>query len=97
MTDPHMFALIGQIQEETHRSAVGYHHKRHTKTGLGSALEKIPGIGPARRKQLLKSFGSVKAIRAASLPALTEVVPSAAAQAVWQYFHAAPEKNNEED
>ena len=80
---PALFAFIGQIQEETHRSAVGYHHKRHTKTGLGSALEKIPGIGPARRKQLLKSFGSVKAIRAASLPALMEVVPSAAARAVW--------------
>ncbi len=94
---PALFAFIGQIQEETHRSAVGYHHKRHTKTGLGSALEKIPGIGPARRKQLLKSFGSVKAIRAASLPALTEVVPSAAARAVWQHFHAAPEKTNEED
>ena len=94
---PALFAFIGQIQEETHRSAVGYHHKRHTKTGLGSVLEKIPGIGPARRKQLLKSFGSVKAIRAASLPALMEVVPSAAAQAVWQYFHAAPEKTNEED
>ena len=94
---PALFAFIGQIQEETHRSAVGYHHKRHTKTGLGSALEKIPGIGPARRKQLLKSFGSVKAIRAASLPALMEVVPSTAAQAVWQHFHAAPEKTNEED
>ena len=94
---PALFAFIGQIQEETHRSAVGYHHKRHTKTGLGSALEKIPGIGPARRKQLLKSFGSVKAIRAASLPALMEVVPSAAARAVWQHFHAAPEKTNEED
>ena len=97
VNDQAVFSLIGQIQEETHRSAVGYHHKRHTKTGLGSALEKIPGIGPARRKQLLKSFGSVKAIRAASLPALMEVVPSAAARAVWQYFHAAPEKTNEED
>ena len=39
----------------------------------------------------------MKAIRAASLPALMEVVPSAAARAVWQHFHAAPEKTNEED
>ncbi len=42
---PALFAFIGQIQEETHRSAVGFHHKRHTKSGLGSTLERIPGIG----------------------------------------------------
>ena len=83
---PALFAFIGQIQEETHRSAVGYHHKRHTKSGLGSTLEKIPGIGESRRKKLLKAFGSVKAIQAASLPQLEEVLPKPAAQAVYQYF-----------
>ena len=64
---PALFAFIGQIQEETHRSAVGFHHRRHTKSGLGSTLERIPGIGEARRKKLLKAFGSVKAIRQADL------------------------------
>ena len=83
---PALFAFIGQIQEETHRSAVGYHHKRHTKSGLGSTLEKIPGIGESRRKKLLKTFGSVKAIQAASLPQLEAVLPKPAAQAVYQYF-----------
>ena len=83
---PALFAFIGQIQEETHRSAVGFHHKRHTKTGTGSALERIPGVGPARRKQLMKGFGSVKAIRQADLAALEAIVPKAAAKAVYEYF-----------
>ena len=51
-----VFALIGQIQEETHRFAVTYHHQRHTKNAYHSALDDVPGIGPARKKQLLKAF-----------------------------------------
>ena len=89
---PALFAFIGQIQEETHRSAVGFHHKRHTKSGLGSTLEKIPGIGETRRKKLLKAFGSVKAIRQADLSALEEVLPRQAALSVYQYF-----RTNEEE
>jgi len=84
---PALFAFIGQIQEETHRSAVGFHHRRHTKTGTGSTLEKIPGIGAARRKQLLKHYGSIKAIRQADFADLASVVPKPAARAVYEYFH----------
>ena len=91
---PTLFAFIGQIQEETHRSAVDFHHKRHTKTGTGSVLEKIPGVGPARRKQLMKGFGSVKAIRQADLAALERVVPKPAAKAVYEYFQ---KENAEKD
>ena len=91
-SSPALFAFIGQIQEETHRSAVGFHHKCHTKTGLGSTLEKIPGIGPTRRKQLLKAFGSVKAIRQADLQALEGVLPRQAAQAVYQHFRTKEEE-----
>ena len=89
---PALFAFIGQIQEETHRSAVGFHHKRHTKSGLGSTLEKIPGIGETRRKKLLNAFGSVTAIRQADLSALEEVLPRQAALSVYQYF-----RTNEEE
>ena len=91
---PALFAFIGQIQEETHRTAVGFHHKRHTKTGTGSVLEKIPGVGPARRKQLLKRFGSVRAIRRAELAELSAAVPASAARAVYEYFK---NENNESD
>ena len=72
---PAVFALIGQIQEETHRFAIEYHRQLqagHVKT---SVLDKIPGVGEVRRTQLLKHFKSVKAIRAASLEQLREVVP----------------------
>ncbi|MBR5534929.1 MAG: excinuclease ABC subunit UvrC [Ruminiclostridium sp.] len=88
---PALFAFIGQIQEETHRSAVGFHHKQHTKTGTGSVLEKIPGIGESRRKALLKSFGSVKAIKAADLQELEKVLPKNAAQSVYHYFRTKEE------
>ena len=85
---PAVFALIGQIQEETHRFAIEYHRQLqagHVKT---SVLDKIPGVGEVRRTQLLKHFKSVKAIKAASLEQLQEVVPKNTAQAVYQYFHS---------
>ncbi|MCF2596164.1 excinuclease ABC subunit UvrC [Pseudoflavonifractor phocaeensis] len=87
---PAVFALIGQIQEETHRFAIEYHRQLqagHVKT---SVLDQIPGVGEVRRTQLLKHFKSVKAIRAASLEQLREVVPQNTAQAVYQYFHSEP-------
>ena len=87
---PAVFALIGQIQEETHRFAIEYHRQLqagHVKT---SVLDKIPGVGEVRRTQLLKHFKSVKAIRAASLEQLREVVPQNTAQAVYQHFHSEP-------
>ena len=91
---PALFAFIGRIQEETHRAAVGFHHRQHTKSGVGSALEKIPGIGEARRKLLLRRFGSIRAIRQASREELEAVLPKPAARAVYQYFRgeAAPEQ-----
>ena len=65
---------------------MGFHHKQHTKSSVGSALEKIPGIGEARRKKLMKTFGSVKAIREADLQALEGVLPGSAALSVYNYF-----------
>ena len=84
---PAVFALIGQIQEETHRFAIEYHRQLqagHVKT---SVLDKIPGVGEKRRQQLLKHFKTVKAIKGASLEQLQEVVPRNTAQAVYDYFH----------
>lgn len=83
---PALFAMIGQIQEETHRCAIEFHRKQRSKSSYGSALEAIPGVGEARRRALLRSFKSVKAIRAAELWQLEEVVPKPAAQAVYDYF-----------
>ena len=85
--EPAVLALIGQIQEETHRCAVTYHHQRHGKSTVRSTLDDIPGIGPKRREALRKRFGSLKAIRAASREELAAVLPRDAAEAVWRYFH----------
>ncbi|MBR6653193.1 MAG: excinuclease ABC subunit UvrC [Oscillospiraceae bacterium] len=82
-----VFSLIGRIQEETHRFAIEYHHKLHTKNSYGSSLEKIPGVGEARRAKLLKTFKSVKAIEAASEAELAAVVPKNTAKAIYEYYH----------
>ncbi len=82
-----VFSLIGQIQEETHRFAITYHHESHGKSALRSALDGIPGVGPKRREELRKRFGTIKAIREADVEALAAVVPRNAAEAVWGHFH----------
>ena len=82
-----VFSFIGTVQEEVHRYAIGYHRQLRAKTGAGSELDKIPGIGPQRRNALLSHFKSVKAIREAALEELQVVVPAAQAQAVYAYFH----------
>lgn len=82
-----VFALIGRIQEETHRFAIEYHRQLRSKRLRESSLEKIPGVGPKRREQLLKKFRSVSAVQKAELAALREALPEAAAQAVYSYFH----------
>ncbi len=86
-SNPALFSLIGKMQEETHRAAIGFHHKQHQKTVKGSELDQISGIGPQRRTALLKQFKSIKAVREASLEQLEEVVPMQAAQAVFRHFH----------
>lgn len=61
------FHLLQRIQDEVHRFAITFHRDTHKKSVLHSALDDIPGVGAARRKQLLKHFASVKAMREASI------------------------------
>ena len=82
-----VFALIGGIQEETHRFAIEYQRSLRSEN-YGSTLDKIPGVGDKRRNELIKTFKSVKAIREASLEQLRLVVPRNTAQAVYDYFHS---------
>ncbi|MBR2081388.1 MAG: excinuclease ABC subunit UvrC, partial [Oscillospiraceae bacterium] len=84
---PALFALIGNIQEETHRFAIAYHRKLQSRRVRGSTLQKIPGIGEKRSRELLKSFGSIAAIRDADLSVLRMHLPENAAQAVYHHFH----------
>jgi len=82
-----IFALIGNIQEETHRYAIGYHRKLRSKRLQYSRLDSISGIGPKRKQELLKQFKSIQAISTASLSELERCLPRDAAMAVYTHFH----------
>ena len=86
-SSPAVFALIGRIQEETHRFAITYQRTLRSRHVRGSQLDAIPGIGEKRRNQLLRRFRSLAAIRAASREELQEVLPAPQAQAVYDHFH----------
>ena len=76
--------LVQRVRDEAHRFAVRHHRTRRRKAGLASQLESVPGIGPARRKALLKAFGSVEGVRAATLEELDAVpgLPHSVAKAI---------------
>ena len=88
---PALFALIGTVQEEVHRFAIAYHHQKHTKSAKRSQLDSIPGVGEARKKKLLQRFGTVSAVKSATVEQLCQAVPRAAAQAVYDHFHGEDE------
>jgi excinuclease ABC subunit C len=74
--------LVQRIRDEAHRYGITAHRKKRQKLGMASILDSIPGIGPARRKALLKHFGSVDKIRIASVEDLQTVLPKDAAQSI---------------
>ena len=81
-----VFSFIGNIQEETHRFAITYHRKLRSKRLRYSELDGIPGIGPKRKQELLKTYKSLTAISKASLPELERLLPKDAARAVYDHF-----------
>ena len=87
-----IFSFIGNIQEETHRFAITYHRKLRSTRLRYSELDKIPGIGPKRKEELLKQFKSLTAIRQATLPELERILPNDAAAAVYHHFQGKEEK-----
>lgn len=82
------FRLITNIQDEAHRFAINYHKSLRSKTSVKSALDDIPGIGPARRKDLLTHFGSLKNIKKATLEELCEVkgISKKTAEDIYNFF-----------
>ncbi|MBQ7656717.1 MAG: excinuclease ABC subunit C, partial [Clostridia bacterium] len=81
--------LIQRIRDEAHRFAITYHRGLRGKASVHSALEDIPGVGPARRRALLQYFKSIKAIKEAELDELKQVpgMNAPAAQAVYAWAH----------
>jgi excinuclease ABC subunit C len=81
--------LMQQIRDEAHRFAITFHRERRKKRTIASELDRIEGIGPQRRKQLLKTFGSIKNIKELSVNELVEKgkIPTNTAQNIFNYFH----------
>lgn len=83
------FKLTTRIQDEAHRFAIEYHRSLRSKDQVKSVLDDIPGIGPARRKSLLKTFKDIDAIRNAGVDELASAdgMNVKTAEAVYKYFH----------
>lgn len=82
------FTLISSIQEEVHRWAIGYHRQQRKASSISTTLTRIDGVGEARARALLRHFGSLKAVRAATVDELCLVkgVSRPAAENIKRYF-----------
>jgi excinuclease ABC subunit C len=86
--DPLLY-FIERLRDEAHRFAVGSHRARRKKDIREAGLQEIPGIGPNRKRALLRHFGTVKAIERASLPDLAQVpgINAETARKIYEFFH----------
>ena len=86
--DPLLY-FIERLRDEAHRFAVGSHRTRRKKDIREAGLQEIPGIGPTRKRALLRHFGTVKAIERASLPDLSQVpgISAETARKIYEFFH----------
>ena len=86
--DPLLY-FIERLRDEAHRFAVGSHRTRRKKDIREAGLQEIPGIGPTRKRALLRHFGTVKAIERASLPDLAQVpgISAETARKIYEFFH----------
>ena len=92
------FRLITRIQDEAHRFAIEYHRSLRSKGQVHSVLDDIPGIGPARRKALMKQYKSLDSIRQASREELSRVpsMNERAAAQVYEFFHSSDKEEGGE-
>ena len=81
--------LLERLRDEAHRFAITYHRKLRGQAALASSLEQLPGVGPARRRALLKHFGSLKKVQSATLAELQALpgLPAPLAETIFRSFH----------
>jgi excinuclease ABC subunit C len=89
--DPLLY-FIERLRDEAHRFAIGSHRTRRKKDIREAGLQEIPGIGPTRKRALLRHFGTLKAIERASLPDLAQVpgINAETARKIYEFFHEQP-------
>jgi excinuclease ABC subunit C len=85
--DAEALYLLQQIRDEAHRFAITYHRDMRSKRMVDSVLDDVEGVGPARKKALLKRFGSLKQMRTATTTELAEVVPESVAADLYAALH----------
>ena len=82
-----LFHVLTQIQDEVHRFAITFHRDKRSKRALHSEMDDIKGIGPKTRDELLNALKSVKKIREADLPTLSDIIGPAKAKIVYEHLH----------
>lgn len=92
-TGSEAFKLITRIQDEAHRFAIEYHRSLRQQNQVHSVLDEVPGIGPKRRRALMRAFQSIDEVLAADVDTLASIegFNRPAAEAVYAYFHKEPE------
>ncbi|MCI9439059.1 MAG: excinuclease ABC subunit UvrC [Lachnospiraceae bacterium] len=88
------FKLITRVQDEAHRFAIEYHRSLRSKAQVKSVLDDIPGVGPARRKALMRHFKSIEEIKAAEIEELAALpeINRRAAEDIYLFFHKTQEQ-----
>jgi len=86
-TNSELFKILTQMQDEVHRFAISFHRNKRSKRQLHSVLDDIKGIGPKSKKKLLAELRTVQDIKDADLKTLTNILGSAKAMIVYQFFH----------
>lgn len=83
------FKLITRIQDEAHRFAIEYHRSLRSKSQVSSVLDGIPGVGPSRRKALMRRFKSIEEVKNADVETLAglDEIPESVAQGIYDFFH----------
>jgi excinuclease ABC subunit C len=87
--DSEALYLLQQVRDEAHRFAITYHRKLRDKQLTRSVLDDVPGLGPTRRKRLLKEFGSVKRLREQPVETFLELtwLPDTVARDLYEHLH----------
>ena len=85
--DSKLFLFLTRIQEEVHRYAISYHRSIKAKGALSSMLDLVPGVGEVRKKELLKTFGSLKKMKEATIEELEKILPKETAQKLKEYLN----------
>ena len=83
------FRLLTRIQDEAHRFAIEYHRSLRSKEQVHSILDDIPGVGPQRRKLLMKTYKNIGDLKEASVEELSAIegIPTVVAKEIYSFFH----------